>query len=30
LLECFGRGDDRVGEVVMTAVMFELDNHALS
>jgi type II secretory pathway predicted ATPase ExeA len=30
LLECFGRGDDRVGEAVMTAVMFELDNNALS
>lgn len=29
LLECFGRGEDRVGDSVITAVMFELDNNAL-
>ena len=30
LLECFGRGEDRVGQAVMTAVMLELDNSPLS
>lgn len=30
LLECFGRGEGRVGGAVMTAVMFELDHKTLS
>lgn len=30
LLECFGRGEDKVDEVVMEAVMLELDNNSLS
>jgi general secretion pathway protein A len=30
LLECFGRGENRVGAAVMTTVLLELDNNTLS